>query len=50
VLQQEAEVEIVEAVQTQDMSIEEFNAIADLLAYDEGLRQRIQSRVDSIAN
>lgn len=49
-LQEEAEVEIVQAVETHDITVEEFNAIADLLAYDEGLRQRIQSHVDSIAN
>lgn len=50
VLQQRAEADIIEIVENHDMSVEEFNTIADFLAYDEGLRMRIQAEVDAIAN
>ena len=49
-LQTEAEARTIEAVEAEDLTVEEFNAIAELLAYDEGLRMRIQEHVDSIAN
>ena len=49
-LQTKAEEQTLEAVENQDLTVEEFNAIAQMLAYDEALRDRIQARVDGIVN
>lgn len=49
-LQTEAEERFVDAVESEDLTVEEFNAIAELLAYDEGLRDRVQSHVDGLVN
>jgi len=47
-IQEAAEGEIVAAVEAEDLTVEEFNAIADLLAYDEGLRDRVQEHIDAM--
>lgn len=49
-LQQQLEAEIDEAIEKHDLSLAEFNAIADLLEADETLRDRIQSEVDELAH
>lgn len=49
-LQEEAEVQVIAAVEAEDMTVEEFNAIADLLAFDQGLRDRIQAQIDTVMN
>ena len=49
-IQEEAETQIIAAVEAEDLTVDEFNAIADLLAYDETLRDRVQSEIDSILN
>lgn len=49
-LEQRLETKSIEAVQAHDLSIGEFNGIADLLVKDEQLRDRIQEEVDTLAN
>lgn len=49
VLQQELEQQSMQTVETHDVSPDEFNAIADLVADDTDFRDRVQSQIDELA-